>query len=107
MTKAKTRYEILSTKDVPKAGKRANEYAENNFEYKLVQMYKEFRKIASSFFINRCVSKSDTLPPYFDRHHSNTRSPLLTLVPVVSSLLLASQSYACGVQLNIKKKTSH
>jgi hypothetical protein len=26
MTKAKTRYEILSTKDVPKAGKRANEY---------------------------------------------------------------------------------
>jgi hypothetical protein len=70
MTKAKKRCEILSTKDVPKAGKRANEYAENNFEYKLVAKSKEFRGKISSYFFLTCktgVSKSDTLPPYFDR----------------------------------------
>ena len=65
MTKAKKRCEILSTKDVPKAGKRANEYAENNFEYKLVAKSSE----ENSYFFsqNRCLQKRH-FTPVLDRH---------------------------------------
>ena len=59
MTKAKKRCEILSTKDVPKAGKRANEYAENNFEYKLVAKSSE----ENSYFSAKQVSPKATLYP--------------------------------------------
>ena len=66
MTKAKKRCEILSTKDVPKAGKRANEYAENNFEYKLVA--KSSEENSSSFSSAKQVSPKATLyPRTFDR----------------------------------------
>jgi len=60
MTKAKKRCEILSTKDVPKAGKRANEYAENNFEYKLVA--KSSEENSSSSLQNRCLQKRHFTP---------------------------------------------